>query len=280
MSVLSLSTVAMIAFAGNSLLCRLALRQNTVDAASFTGVRIASGALVLGAICLLRRRAIQGNWLSAGALFLYAAAFSFAYLSLAAGTGALLLFVAVQTTMIAAGLCRGERLRLMQWSGIAVALAGLVLLLLPGISAPPIAGALLMLVAGTAWGVYSLRGKSARDPLAATAGNFVRALPLTILMFAVASRSMRITTAGVVIAVISGAVTSGLGYVIWYAVLPALPAATAATVQLTVPVIAAFGGILFLGETLGLRIVVASIVVLGGIALAIVKRAAPSRRQI
>jgi drug/metabolite transporter (DMT)-like permease len=261
----------MIAFAGNSLLCRLALRQHAIDAASFTAIRIASGALVLWLVCKTRRTRASGNWFSAGVLFAYAAAFSLAYIRLPAGTGALLLFAAVQTTMITAGVRGGEKLQRWQWLGVALAILGLVVLLLPGIAAPPIAGAVLMLGAGVAWGIYSMRGKLAGDPLAATAGNFARALPLAIVMLAVGYQTIKATRSGIAFAVISGALTSGLGYVIWYAVLPVLRATTAATVQLTVPVIAAVGGVLLLGESLSLRMLLASVAVLAGIALAVTK---------
>lgn len=267
--VVVLTTLAMTAFAGNSLLCRVALRHNAIDAASFTEIRIGSGAVVLWLVCRMRGRAITGSWLSAAVLFGYAAAFSLAYISLPAGTGALLLFGAVQTTMISAGFRRGERLHGSQWLGVATAVAGLILLLLPGIAAPSFVGAILMLVAGVAWGIYSLRAKRTGDALTATTGNFVRALPMAIVMLAISLRSLRATSSGIALAVVSGAVTSGLGYVVWYAVLPALRATTAATVQLSAPVIAAVGGILLLGETLSLRMFIASIAVLGGIALAI-----------
>ena len=268
-SLAALVTLAMVAFAGNSLLCRLALRQNAIDAASFTAIRIVSGALTLWVVCKSRRLSMGGSWASAGALSGYAAAFSLAYISLSAGTGALLLFAAVQTTMILAGLRRGEQLRAAQWFGVTLAIAGLVLLMLPGIAAPPPLGGFLMLAAGVAWGIYSLRGKVVQDPLAATAGNFIRALPLAIAFAAISYRSIVTSRSGIAFAAISGAITSGLGYVIWYATLPYLRATSAATVQLSAPVIAAIGGVLLLGEHPTARMLVASIVVLGGIALAI-----------
>jgi drug/metabolite transporter (DMT)-like permease len=274
-SLVALVTVAMLAFAGNSLLCRVALRQNAIDAATFTAIRIGSGALLLWLVCKTRRIGIAGNWFSAIALLVYATAFSLAYISLPAGTGALLLFAAVQTTMIVAGLRRGERLSVSQWVGVAVAIGGLVLLLLPGLAAPPFGGALLMLAAGIAWGVYSLRGKAAGDPGAATAGNFIRALPLALVFAAAAFGSVRTSGVGILLAVISGAVTSGLGYVVWYATLPFLRATSAATVQLSAPVIAAVGGVLLLSESLTARMLIASAAVLGGIALAI---AMPARK--
>jgi drug/metabolite transporter (DMT)-like permease len=277
--ILILTLAAMIAFASNSLLCRAALKQTSIDAVSFTFVRVFSGAVVL---CLFMnlRRMIQttqsvgagGNWISALALFIYAAGFSFAYLAVAAGTGALLLFGAVQATMILWGLHKGERLRAIQIFGLVVAMTGLVVLLFPGLSAPTLLGSILMLGAGVAWGVYSLRGKREKNPVTATTGNFVRAVPLAAGVSLIFIPWSDLDLAGVIYAIISGAVTSGLGYVIWYSVLPSLKAASAATVQLSVPVLAAAGGILFLGEPLTLRYLFASVAVLGGIALVVLEK--------
>src|SRR2546423_14342275 len=271
-----LTALAMIAFAGNSLLCRQALKHTTIDAATFTLVRIFAGALCLWIIVVARRRSVAkaGSWLSALALFGYAALFSFAYLQLTAGTGALLLFGAVQATMIFWALKKGERFRLIQTAGLILAIAGLVALVFPGLSAPPLGAAMLMFGAGIAWGIYSLRGKSAGDPLRATAGNFLRAVPMAALLSVVAFRSANFDRAGIVYAIISGALASGVGYAIWYSALPALKASAAATVQLSVPVLAAAGGIVFLSETITLRFALASIAVLGGIALVIVERRA------
>lgn len=271
-----LTALAMIAFAGNSLLCRFALRQTAIDAASFTLIRVVSGAVCLWLIVHLRKgpSAKAGSWPSALALFGYAALFSFAYLRLTAGTGALLLFGAVQATMILWALRKGERLRLGQLAGLLLALAGLVTLVLPGLSAPPLGAALLMLGAGIAWGVYSLRGKGAGDPLRATAGNFLRATPMAALLTIMMLGSTNFDRTGVCYAIVSGALASGIGYAIWYTALPALKASGAATVQLSVPVLAAAGGIVFLGEQLTLRFVLASAAVLGGIALVIIERRA------
>jgi drug/metabolite transporter (DMT)-like permease len=267
-----LTLAAMIAFASNSLLCRLALKQTGIDAASFTFIRIVSGAVVLWLIVTMRTVGWReaGNWPSALALFIYAAAFSFAYINLSAGTGALLLFGAVQATMILWGLRQGERLQALQVVGLLIAVIGLVVLVFPGLSAPPLGGSILMLGAGVAWGIYSLRGKSGGNPTAATAGNFLRAVPFATALSLILLNSARLDRAGIGYAVVSGAITSGLGYVIWYSALPGLKAASAATVQLGVPVLAAAGGILLLGEQLTWRFLLASMAILGGIALVVI----------
>lgn len=270
-----LTFLTMLAFAGNSLLCRVALKHTGIDAASFTSIRLVSGAMVLWAIASFfrRDRAGKGNWISAFALFAYAAGFSFAYISLPAATGALLLFGAVQATMIGYGVVAGERLHQQQLVGLVLALGGLVVLLLPGLSAPPLAGSILMLIAGVAWGAYSLRGRGAGDPTRITAGNFLRATVFALLLSVLPGTSISLDTAGIGYAIASGAVASGLGYATWYTVLPAIKATNAATVQLSVPVIAALGGILLLGEPLTLRFLVASAAILGGIALVILNKA-------
>ena len=276
-----LTTLAMLAFAGNSLLCRLALKHTGIDPASFTAIRLVAGAVTLFLIVKLRRTARtavmgQGNWLSAFALFAYAAGFSFAYVSLTAATGALLLFGAVQATMISHGVWAGERLRGLQLLGLLLAFGGMVGLLLPGLAAPPLLGSILMLVAGVAWGFYSLRGKGAGDPTGVTAGNFMRAAPmalvLSLVMLSQPEVRASLDTVGFGYALASGALTSGIGYAIWYTALPALKATQAATVQLSVPVIAALGGIVFLGEALTLRLMLASLAILVGIALVILER--------
>lgn len=278
--------VALFAFAANSILCRLALAGGSIDPATFTLVRIASGAAALGAIVALRHGhpAIlrSGDFRSAFALFAYAILFAFAYVTLPAGTGALLLFGAVQTTMIGAGLARGERVQAPQATGIALALGGLVALVAPTLGAPSFAGAVAMLAAGVAWGAYSLRGRGTSDPLAATAGNFTRALPLAAVPVALASAATvagfvaargpldpHASAPGLALAAASGALASGLGYAIWYAALPSLTATRAGVVQLTVPVIAALGGVLFLGEVVTPRLVACTVAVLGGVALAL-----------
>ncbi len=271
---ITLTVLAMIAFAGNSLLCRAALKHTSIDAASFTTIRLVSGAVMLWLLVRMRRTTPGGNgdWLSALALFVYAAGFSFAYVSLPAATGALLLFGAVQATMIGHGIWAGERLRRLQLVGLVLAFGGIVGLLLPGLSAPPLYGSILMLGAGVAWGVYSLRGKGAGDPASVTAGNFLRAAPISVILSALMLNGASWDIAGFWYAVSSGALASGIGYAIWYTVLPALKATSAATVQLSVPVIAALGGIMLLGEPLSLRLVLASLAILGGIALVILEK--------
>lgn len=259
------------AFAGNSLLCRLALRETALDPASFTGIRLGSAALMLSLLLALRgqRGPMRRDWRAALALFAYAAAFSLAYVRLDAGIGALLLFGAVQVSMTAHGLASGERLRLWGWFGLALAVAGLALLLLPGASAPPLLSGGLMLAAGVAWGVYSVLGRGSADALAATAANFVLSLPLTLAFSLIFAASARWDTTGAVYAVLSGAVTSGLGYALWYSVLPRLGSLQAATLQLSVPVLAALGGVLLLGEALSLRMMAAGALVLLGVAVVI-----------
>lgn len=272
--IITLTSLAMIAFAGNSLLCRIALKHTSIDAASFTTIRLISGAVILWLVVRMRHgtQTGAGNWLSAFALFVYAAGFSFAYMSLSAATRALLLFGAVQATMIGYSIWAGERLLTLQFIGLLLALGGLVGLLLPGLSAPPLYGSILMLGAGVAWGVYSLRGKGGGDPTKVTAGNFLRAVPIAVTLSIFMLNGSSLDTTGFWFAVSSGALASGLGYTIWYTALPALKAVNAATVQLSVPVIAALGGIVFLGEALTLRLVFASAAILGGIALVILVR--------
>jgi drug/metabolite transporter (DMT)-like permease len=269
-----LTLLAMLAFAGNSLLCRLALQDGAIDAASFTTIRLVSGALALWLIVAVRQRDRTrlggvGNWGSALALFAYAACFSYAYLSLTAATGALLLFGAVQATMLTYGWWRGERLTKPQLAGLVLALAGLVGLLLPGLAAPPLFGALLMLAAGFAWGVYSLRAKGGGDPTAVTAGNFLRTVPFALSLITIGIPWAVFDTAGAIYAVLSGVLASGVGYAIWYAALPGMRPSSAATVQLSVPLLAAAGGVLLLGESITLRLVLAGVAILGGIALVI-----------
>lgn len=276
-----LTAIAMLAFAANSLLCRLALGQALMDAASFTTVRVVSGAATLALIVLLRgqrRDRGAGDWRSAAMLFTYMAFFSFAYLSLSAGTGALILFGAVQLTMFIFALRAGEHFPPLSWAGLTLAILGLVYLVSPGVTAPDALGALLMAVAGIAWGFYSLLGRGTIDPLRATAKSFIYSVPLVLIVSLFFWRDFGISSHGLALAVTSGALASGCGYVIWYAALPGLTATRAATVQLSVPVIAAFGGTVFLSEEITLRLLLASAATLGGVAIVLAQRAvkAPS----
>ena len=266
-------TFAMLAFAGNSLLCRIALRDTTIDAATFTSIRLVSGALILAVILRAKgaRPMAAGSWRAAFCLFAYAAAFSFAYRQLTAATGALLLFGAVQTAMLSWGLATGERLRSLQVVGLLIAVGGLVYMLLPGLSAPPIEGAAFMIAAGVAWAGYSLLGRGTKDPTNATAGNFLRSVPFAAALSLAMAAGTSADHTGALYAVASGAVTSGLGYVLWYAALPSLTAASAAVIQLSVPAIAALGGVLLLAEPLSSRLVIGSVTILGGIALTILR---------
>jgi drug/metabolite transporter (DMT)-like permease len=263
---LALTAVAMLAFAGNSLLCRLALQHSGIDPTSFTTVRLLSGAVVLWALVRWQGQRPAGDWGSAAALFVYAAAFSLAYLSLSAGTGALLLFGAVQATMLGWGLWRGQRLGRGQTAGLVLAMGGLVALLMPGVTAPPAVGALLMIAAGVAWGVYSLRGRGAGDPTAVTAGNFVRAAALALALGLAGLPWATFDPVGLLWAVCSGAVTSGLGYAVWYTALKGLQPTSSASVQLSVPVLTALGGAVFLSEPVTVRLALCSLAILGGIA--------------
>ncbi|ASC65313.1 EamA family transporter [Achromobacter denitrificans] len=275
----ALTLLSLLAFAGNSLLCRLALKQTAIDPATFVAIRIGSGALALWLVLRLRKPAgrLEGNGYGALALLVYAVAFAYAYTRISAGTGALLLFASIQISMILYGLLIGERLSFLQGMGIALAVCGLVILMLPGVSAPPLFHAFLMIVAGIAWGAYSLLGRAAKDPASATAGNFIRATPLALVPFLLHALTAHAgyDAAGVAYAVASGAVTSGLGYIFWYAALKQLKVTHAATVQLAVPVLTAFGGAVFLAEPVTGVLVGASALILLGISLVVlVKRPA------
>lgn len=310
------TVTAMLAFAGNSILCRLALEQLTIDPASFTSIRLLSGAIVLTILLLSIPKLIlpenplstdptanrnadafdhpslnrpktwannrdvadkcfrlfslkQSSWLGGFSLFAYAAGFSFAYISLPAGTGALILFAMVQITMLSYALVKGSRFSLAQWFGFSMALIGLVYLFLPGISAPPVLGALLMGIAGIAWGIYSILGKQVINPTQSTTENFIRASIITLLLSVIFINHIAITFQGALLAIASGALTSGIGYAIWYAVLPYLKAASSASLQLTVPVIATIGGVVWLGEEISIRLALASISILGGVAIVV-----------
>lgn len=273
MKVFFYTSFALLAFAFNSILCRLALGTNAIDAAGFTTIRLISGAAALLLISSFfgggKTVIKQGNRLSAFFLFTYAVCFSFAYLGLTTGTGALILFGSVQATMIVAALVKGERPQVLEWLGLFAALAGLIYLVLPGLASPPLFSSLLMALAGIAWGFYTLRGKGSANPLAETTGNFVRTVPLIILASLPFLSQFQMSQRGFVFAVISGAITSGVGYSIWYAALKFHTATRAAILQLSVPVLAAIGGIIFLSENVTIQLLVAAILILGGISLAV-----------
>ncbi|MCP4898223.1 MAG: DMT family transporter [bacterium] len=271
-----LTCTALVAFAANSILCRLALRSASIDPAAFTLVRLASGAVVLWLMlsfgsASVAKRGWQG-WQSAVALFGYAAAFSFAYVSLDAGVGALILFAAVQSTMIVGGFWAGERPHARQWIGLSLAMSGLAWLVLPGTAAPNSTGACLMALAGVAWGFYSLIGRGTSHPVADNAGNFLRSTVFAVALAAVLYGQIHLSPAGILWAVLSGAIASGIGYAVWYAAVRGLTATTAAVVQLTVPVLAAVAGVLVLSEPLTPRLVIAGAVILGGVGIALVRR--------
>jgi drug/metabolite transporter (DMT)-like permease len=286
---LLLTSITMTFFAANSLLARFALRTGEIDAAGFTAVRIVAGAAALLLLMSFRREGIgairrHGSLAAASALFTYALAFSFAYLSLNAGAGALVMFATVQMTMLGIGIAGGERPQPAEWTGLALAFAGLVYLVSPGITAPSPLGVSLMILSGAAWGYYSLAARGVSSPLAATAGNFSRAAPLaaaTLILVSLAGH-LHATWFGVAFAAASGAVTSGLGYALWYAALKDLRPSRAAIVQLTVPVLAAAAGVILLGERFTWRLALASAAILGGVALAILGRtaAAPLAKRI
>jgi drug/metabolite transporter (DMT)-like permease len=273
---------ALVAFAANSVLCRLALGPAAIDAASFSTVRLSSGAITLLIITIVMKRGafrIRGTWISAALLFLYAVPFSFAYTSLSAGTGALILFPSVQTTMMIGAIVAGERLHPWQWLGMIIALTGLVGLVLPGMTSPPLLGSALMALAGISWGLYSIRGRGTTDPFGDTTGNFVRSVPFVMLVSLCAVRDFHVTKSGILLAVWSGALASALGYVAWYAALPALAAIRAAAVQLSVPVLAAAGGVIFLAEKVSIRLLVSAFLIVGGVGLAIAGRQRIAHRR-
>lgn len=276
--VLLYTILAIFAFAGNSVLTRAALDSGSIDAASFTAVRLFSGAVALLVIVWLRSAPSvevpnRGSWRAAVTLFIYAVAFSFAYISLPTSTGALILFAAVQFTMVGVGITQGHQLRVTEWCGMAAAFAGLVYLVMPALEVPAsFIGVVLMIIAGIAWGMYSLNGRGSQSPLRDSAWNFSRSLPFVAVLILLAWQTLTISAPGLLLAIASGALTSGLGYAIWYQVLPHLRITTAAVSQLSVPVVAAVGGVLFVGEFISLRLLVATTLVLGGILLAVVGR--------
>lgn len=277
---LGYTSFALLAFAGNSVLCRLALGEGQIDAASFTVIRLVSGIITLLIILLLTQSAkkspqkstSKGSWNGALMLFVYAVAFSYAYVSLDTGTGALILFGAVQITMLLMGILSGNRLHYVEWIGVVTAFCGFVYLVLPSVSTPSLTGFILMTLAGIAWGFYTLKGKGSKHPLSDTAHNFLRTLPLVAILLALTIQQTHLSQTGVLLAVVSGAVTSGVGYTFWYVALGGLTSTQAAVQQLLVPVIAAIGGVVFAGEVVSARLIVASALVLGGILLVVLGR--------
>lgn len=274
--------LALIAFAANSVLCRLALGGKTIDAAGFTSVRLLSGALIL--LCILKfsdnknRSSTKGSWFAAFMLFLYAVTFSFAYLTLNTGTGALILFGSVQITIILRSLFSGNRLLLIEWMGVIVAFSGIVYLVLPGVTAPSFTGFSLMTSAGIAWGLYTLKGRGSTNPLSDTTYNFLRSVPFVIVLGLLFFRNAHISREGIILAAISGGITSGIGYTLWYMALRGLSATQAAVVQLSVPVIAGFGGVVFISEQISLRLTLSALLTIGGILMVILGRNAKNRR--
>lgn len=276
MNIVVITAFTLVAFAANSLLCRMALGGHLIDPVSFTTIRLVSGALALMLIIRVfneskSNQQAKGSWGSGFALFAYAAAFSLAYVSLTTGMGALILFGSVQVTMISVALKSGEKLGILQWMGLVAAISGLIYLVMPGISAPDPLGALLMCISGIAWGAYSIFGKNTEKPVVRTAGNFTRSAPMALFASAIAFSSVHLQLFGVLLALVSGIITSGLGYVLWYKALRSLTTTQASAVQLMVPVIAAFGGVVFLSEQLSLRLILGSAMILGGVALAVIK---------
>lgn len=267
--IFAFTSLSLTAFAANSLLCRLALKGSKIDASSFTSIRLLSGAVTLWILVLItqRKTKISGNWKSAFALFIYAACFSFAYVSLTAATGALLLFGAVQITMIGFGIWKGERLGIAKIFGILLAFGGLLYLLMPGVKSPSLLNSIFMITAGVAWGIYSLHGRSSKNPTSTTSGNFIKAVPFSIVLNILMLNNSYSDSQGLLLAVLSGTLASGAGYAIWYSVLPLLKSSNASVVQLIVPVLTSLGGIIFVDEPLTLRIFIASILILFGIAL-------------
>jgi len=272
-----LTCLALIAFAANSVLCRLALGNGAIDASSFTGIRLLSGSVVLFIILSIKGSikesnkgvTSKGSWTASFMLFLYAITFSYAYLSVDTGTGALILFGSVQITMILLSLISGTRLHIFEWSGVIIAFAGFFYLILPNITTPSINGFMLMTVSGVAWGIYTLRGRSSKNPLMDTTYNFLRTTPFVVLLAVFTMQNINYSPQGIALALLSGGITSGVGYTIWYIALRGLSSTQAAVIQLSVPVIAAIGGVIFVSETITSRLIISAIVVLGGILMVV-----------
>jgi drug/metabolite transporter (DMT)-like permease len=270
--------LALIAFAANSVLCRLALGGSAIDASTFTIVRLLSGVIVLTVILNISKinsnssPSTKGSWPASIALFLYAFTFSFAYVTLETATGALILFGSVQITMILLTIFSGNRLHISEWVGMAIAFAGFVYLVLPGVTTPSVIGFFLMTVSGIAWGVYTLKGRGSKSPIMDTAYNFLRTLPCVIILAIITMKYAHYSAEGILLAALSGGIASGIGYMIWYIALSGLSVTQAAVLQLLVPVIAAFGGIIFVSESISLRLAVSSTMILGGILMVVLGR--------
>lgn len=278
MRIFLLTTITMIAFGANSIFGRVALEGDAIDPSSYSFIRLLSGAIMLAILVgvssgVSKKNLSHGNLVSALCLFAYAAAFSFSYVNIETGVGALILFACVQAVMIGWALFKGDRPSLFEWLGIVIAFGAFIWLVSPGLEAPDPIAATLMAISGIAWGTYSLRGKSSSDPLKATAGNFLLSVPMGLVLLFITISSSQITLYGVILAIASGAITSGMGYALWYKVLPQLTSTRASIVQLTVPVVAGIGGLIFLSEPLTFRFVLASALILGGVAISIVMKA-------
>lgn len=275
LKIVSFTGLALIAFAANSVLCRLALGGGTIDAASFTTVRLLSGVCVLLLILFLKKQTntqVKGSWRASLMLFVYAITFSYAYINLDTGTGALILFGSVQITMILFSLLSGTKLHITEWAGVSAAFSGFVYLILPGVTAPSLSGFLLMTCAGIAWGFYTLFGRGSQNPLSDTAYNFLRTVPFVLALVLLTFKSAHYSSEGIMLAVLSGGIASGIGYTLWYMALAGLSVTQAAVLQLSVPVIAAVGGIVFVSEVVTERLMVSSTLILGGILLVVLGR--------
>lgn len=272
--------LALIAFAANSVLCRLALGESAIDASTFTIVRLLAGAIVLTVIMSISKiksnsntnSSTKGSWPASIALFIYALTFSFAYVTLDTATGALILFGSVQIAMILMSIFSGNRLHISEWFGMAIAFTGFVYLILPGVTTPSVIGFLLMTVSGIAWGIYTLKGRGSKNPIMDTAFNFLRTMPFVIILAIVTFKYAHYSSEGILLAVLSGSIASGIGYMIWYSALSGLSVNQAAVLQLLVPVIAAVGGIIFVSESISFRLTVSSAMILGGILMVVLGR--------
>jgi drug/metabolite transporter (DMT)-like permease len=282
--IILITLLSLLAFTANSLITRFALQETSIDETSFIMLRVVSGALFLWLYLRFKKNNKAGTWLAAFSLFIYAVSFTYGYGLIAAGTGALLLFGSVQVTMTIAGYREGERLNVIQIAGFILAIIGLVILMLPGIRSPSIIGALLMCISGVAWGIYTLQGRGATNPAATTAGNFIKATPMAILLWLIVYLStndtINLVSDGIIYALLSGIITSGIGYIIWYSVLPELKAIQAAIVQLSVPLLVTLAGALLLNETITIRVVLASTAILLGTVLVLIfKKKSESIKQ-